>query len=100
MFSELGVNSPLHKMKIMQLFNRELQGAAPIYSREHLNQFLQQNNLDKYAAILEENGIDGDMIVSVDTKDMKIVLKEVGITSAIDIGKICSKYKRFVSNEG
>ncbi len=98
MLSELSVSSSLHQMRIMQLFNRELLGATPTYSRDHLNQFLQDNKLDKYASKLEENGIDGDMIVNVDSKIMKVVFKEIGITSAVDIAKICSKYKKFVSS--
>ncbi len=98
MLVELGVESALDQMKIMQLFERELLGATPLYSREHLNQFLQDNKLDKYAHLLEEHGIDGDMIVKVDIKIMKAVLKDIGIKSAVDAGKICSKYKNHVSS--
>ena len=95
---ELGVDSALHQMKIMQLFHRELLGTDPQYSRDHLNQFLKENKLDKYAGKLEEHGIDGDMIAKVDFKIMKTVLKEIGITSSVDAGKICSRYKKLVNS--
>ena len=80
-------------MKIMQLFKRELLSLDPMYSREHLNQFLKNKELDKYADMLEKHGIDGDMIANVDVKEMRCILKEIGIKSAVDAGKICSKYK-------
>ena len=96
---ELGVSSPLHQMKIMQLFRRELQGSIATYSRDHMGQFLQQYKLSKYAPTLEGHGIDGDMILEVEEKLMKSVLREVGVTSLVDILKIRSKYKTFVSDE-
>jgi hypothetical protein len=86
-------------MKIMQLFRRELHGSIPKYSREHMGQFLQQYKLDKYSPTLEGHGIDGDMILEVEEKLMKSVLREVGVTSLVDILKIRSKYKTFVSDE-
>ncbi len=97
MFSELGVKSALHQMKISQLFIRELHGTTLKYSRSHLNQFLRKNNLEEHISTMEENGIDGDMILEVENELMENVLKEVGITSTEDITTICSKYKSFVS---
>lgn len=97
MLTELGVETALHQMKIMQLFKRELKGTDPLYSRDYLNTFLADNNLSEYAGRLEEHGIDGDMIADVDVKIMKAVLKEIGITSSVDAGKICSKYKKLVA---
>lgn len=96
---ELKVTSPLHQMKIMHLFKRELHGGETKYSTEHLLKFLQQYNLEKYASILEKNGIDGDMILEVEDKLMKNVLKEVGVTSQLDILKIRSKYKTFCNEQ-
>lgn len=96
---ELGVSSPLDQMKIMQLFRRELQGSIARYSRDHMSQFLQQYKLGKYMPTLESHGIDGDMILEVEEKLMKSVLREVGVTSLVDILKIRSKYKTFVSDE-
>lgn len=96
LLSKLGVESPLHQMKILRLFRRELGGMAPKYSIEHLNNFLQQNKLEKYSSIFQSCGIDGDMILEVEEKLMTSVLKEVGITSELDILKIRAKYKTFV----
>ncbi len=95
----LGVASPLHQMKIMQLFRRELRGSRAKYSRDHLGTFLQHYKLARYTPTLEENGIDGDMVLDVDKKLMESVLREVGVTSLVDMLKIRSKYQTFVSNE-
>ena len=97
--TELGVTSPLHQMKIMQLFRRELAGSVAEYPRHHMGQFLQQYKLEKYQPVLEGHGIDGDMILEVEEKLMKSVLREVGVTSLVDILKIRSKYKTFTSGE-
>lgn len=95
---ELGVTSCLHQMKIMHLFRKELQGAATKYSNIHLSKFLQEYKLEKYTDTLKDHGIDGDMILEADGDLMKKVLKEIGITSKIDITKITSKYKTFVAS--
>lgn len=97
--AELGVASPLHQMKIMQLFRRELQGSVVKFSKQHMSQFLQQYKLDKYMPTLDGHGIDGDMILEVEEKLMKSVLREVGVTSLVDILKIRSKYKTYISDE-
>lgn len=94
-FIELGITSPLHQMKITQLFPRELRGGVAKYSMQHLSSFLQQHKLEKYTPILESYGIDGEMILEVEEKLMKVVLKEVGVTSIVDIQKIRLKYKTF-----
>lgn len=49
--------------------------------------------------MLETHGIDGDMILGVEEKLMKSVLREVGVTSLVDNLKIRSKYKTFVSDD-
>ena len=94
LLTELGVASPLHQMKITQLFRRELQGSQPKYPTSHLTEFLLQNKLDKYVDSIETQGIDGDMILKLDKKVIESVLKEVGITSKLDITKVL-KYKTF-----
>ena len=93
---ELDVTSSLHQMKILHLFPKDLRGTSTQYSTEHLSQFLQDNKLGKYVSLLEGNGIDGDMILEVDKELMENVLKEIGITSKIDIKKIRNKYKTHV----
>lgn len=97
MLDELGVTSHLHQMKIMHLFKKELQGATTKYSNEHLSEFLRGCKLDKHTDALKDSGIDGDMILEVNGDLMKKVLKEIGITSKVDVIKITSKYKTFVS---
>ena len=94
-FSQLGVDSPLHLMKIMQLFLRELQGTKAKYSNDHLTQFLcTQRKIDQYATTLKDQGIDGDMILYVEDDLMEKVLKEIGI-SELHASSICRKYKKF-----
>lgn len=96
---EMNVASPFHQMKIMYLIPREVQGSEAKYSINHLSQFLQQqeeSHLQKYIPILKKHGIDGDLILNVEEKLMKSVLKEIGVTNAVDRVKICSKYKTFV----
>ena len=95
---EVDVKLPVHQMKIMHLFRRELQGGTAKYSRDHVARFLQQYRLDKYTPTLEEHGIDGDMILEVEEKLMKTVLRDVGVKSLVDVSKIRSKYKTFVSD--
>lgn len=93
--SELGVTNPLHLMKIMQLFPREVQGTESKYSNDHLSHFLQKDErLHKYIPILKEHGIDGDMILQVNDKLVTNVLKQIGVNSALDRSRIC-KYKTF-----
>lgn len=93
--AKLGVTNPLHQMKIMQLFRREVQGTVAKYSTQHLSDFLHQLKLDKYIPNLEQNGIDGDMVLEVEEKLMKHVFKEVGVTNPVHVNKIWSKYKTF-----
>ena len=97
---ELGVTSPLHQMKIMQLFRRELEGSVVKYNQDHVTCFLQQLKLEKYVSALREHGIDGDMVLQVDEALMKSVLREVGVVSRVDSLKIRSKYKKFVADTG
>lgn len=94
---ELGVESPLHQMLIMELFRRELKGGAVRFSADYMMDFLKQYRLDKYGPSLLSHGIDGDMLLDVEDKLMKSVLKEVGVTSLVDALKIKSKFKTFVS---
>lgn len=91
--TKLGITSPLHQMKIMQLLHREFKGSVAKHSTQHLCQFLKEIELDKYVSIFEQHEIDGDMMLEVDNKLMEAVLKEVGITSMLDIIKIRSKYR-------
>ena len=78
--ASLHVTSPLHQMKIMQLFRREVHGTVMNYSSEHLTQFLRQNKLDMFISTLKEHWIDGDMILEVEKSLMESVLEEIGVS--------------------
>ena len=93
-FSELGVTNPLHQMKIMHLFKRELKGNVAKYPIEHVARFLHKYKLDEYIPILEENGIDGDMILEVDESLMKDVLERIDVVNPLHQMKIMHLYKR------
>ena len=54
--------------------------------------FLEQNKLNKYRSIFEESGMDGDLLLEADDD----VLKELGVSSALDRKKIMTKYKKFL----
>ena len=79
--ASLSVTSPLHQMKIMQLFHREVHGTVLKFSNEHLTQFLCQHKLDVHISIstLKEHWIDGDMILDVEKSLMESVLEEIGV---------------------
>ena len=94
--ARLGITSPLHQMKILQLIQREVHGTPVRYSEECFSKFLKEHNLVKYEAVLKENGIDGDMILDADEKLIVGALKEVGV-SALGAGKIRDKYKTYIS---
>ena len=76
------------------LFQRSLQGGKVHYPLETVLTFLEQNKLDKYCAIFEEWGMDGDLLLEVDDS----VLKEMGV-NAVDRKKIKTKYKTFVKTQ-
>jgi hypothetical protein len=95
-FEELQITSCLHQMRIMHLFPKELLGENIKYSKEHLCNFLQeQDKLKQHIPILMDSGIDGDMILEVDSGSIKKVLQEIGV-SKLQSAQIISKYKRFV----
>ena len=76
------------------LFQRSLQGGEAQYSLESVLDFLEQNKLSKYSAIFQESGIDGDLLLEADDN----VLKELGVSSAVDRKKFKTKYKTFVKS--
>ena len=94
--SELGVKSPLHQMRIMELFHRDLTGDTAKYSGDCVIQFLMQYNLEKYGPSLDSHGIDGDMLLGVEEHLMTSVLKEVGVSKLVDNLKIRKKFKTYV----
>lgn len=95
MLEELKVTSRLHQMKIMHLFRKQLLSSDTKYPNDHLSSFLEQQKMKMHIPTLKDNGIDGDMILEVDSEIMKKVLEEIGITK-LQITKIIIKYKKFV----
>ena len=77
------------------LFQRSLQGGEAQYPMESVLNFLGQNKLDKYHAVFQESGMDGDLLLEADDN----VLKELGVKSALDRTRIRTKYKTFVKNQ-
>jgi len=74
------------------LFRRRLRGGVRKYPLQTVLTFLEQNNLSKFSAIFRESGIDGDLLLEADDN----VLKELGVSSAVDRIKIKAKYKKFI----
>ena len=74
------------------LFRRRLQGGDIQYPLPTVLTFLEQNKLNKYRSIFEESGMDGDLLLEADDD----VLKELGVSSALDRKKIITKYKKFL----
>ena len=54
------------------------------YSLQTVLDFLKQNKLDKYCDIFQKSGMDGELLLEADVS----VLKELGVTSAIERLKI------------
>ena len=77
------------------LFWRSLQGGMVQYPLQSVLAFLEQNKLDKYSAIFQESGMDGDLLLEADDT----VLKELGVSSALDRNRIKTKYKAFVKSQ-
>ena len=96
-FEELEVFSALHKLKIIVNFRRHLEQTGVEHPVFNVIQVLAQNKLIKYRRLVEQNGIDGDMLLYEDDKLVRCMFKEVGIGSDLDISKIISKFKTFAS---
>ena len=75
------------------MFRRRLQGGVVQYPLQTVLNFLEQYKLNKYCAIFQESGMDGDLLLEANDS----VLKELGVSSAIDRIKIRNKYKTFIS---
>ena len=58
-------------------------------------EFLEQNKLDKHCVSFQQRGIDGDLLLEADDS----VLKELGVSFAVDRNRIKTKYKTFVKSQ-
>ena len=96
--TELGVSTALDRVRIMTWFPRRLEEVEPKYPVSEVVKYLQENKLEKYIKLFEENEIDGDMLLDTDPTLMKAVLKEIGV-GVVDRVKILSKFKTFASIE-
>ena len=77
------------------LFQRSLQGGEAQYPLQSVLNFLEQNKLSKYHDIFQKKGMDGDLLLEADDN----VLKELGVSSAVDRNRIRTKYKTFVKSQ-
>jgi len=66
------------------LFQRSLQGGKAQYPLQTVLDFLEQNKLDKYCAIFQESGMDGDLLLEADDS----MLEALGVTSMAERLKI------------
>ena len=96
--TELGVDTALDRVRIMTLFPRMLKEVEPKYPVSKVVKYLQENKMEKYIKLFEENEIDGDMLLDTDPTLMKTVLKEIGV-SVLDRVKLISKFKTLVSTQ-
>ena len=64
------------------------------HSLQTVLDFLKQYKLDKYCDTFKESGMDGDLLLEADDS----VLKEMGVSSALDRVKIKVNYKIFVNS--
>ena len=79
--AELGVKSPLHRLKIKVLFERKLLNITKAkYPVSCVVQFLQsKERFRDYASSFEENKIDGELLLRASPQ----VLEELGVTKKI-----------------
>ena len=96
--TELGVGTALDRVRIITWFPRRLEEVEPKYPVSEVVKYLQENKLEKYITLFEENEIDGDMLLDTDPTLMKAVLKEIGV-GVVDRVKILSKFKTFASSD-
>ena len=67
-------------------------GTEVKHSLQTVLDFLKDYKLDKYSAIFQEWGMDGDLLLKADDR----VLEEVGVNAPVDRTRILVKYKKFV----
>ena len=91
---EIGVEKTHHQILITQLFSRKMHGTSPKYTTKHLSDFLASTTLAKYAPLLLQAKIDGDMILTVNQKLMVSALKEIGV-KGFEAKNICADYEQF-----
>ena len=77
------------------LLQRSLQGGEAQYPLQSVLDFLKQNKLDKYRDTFQKSAMDGNLLLEADDT----VLKELGVSSALDRKRIKTKYKTFVKSQ-
>ena len=95
--ADLGVDSALDKLKIIVGFKRHLQGGGVRFTTSKLVVALTTSNLGKYRKLIEQHGVDGDMLLYEDEKLVRSMLEEIGVESGLNITRIISKFKTYAS---
>ena len=95
--AELGVESALDKLRILVGFRRYLERGEVKFSSSKLVVALTTSNLGKYRKLIEQNGVDGDMLLYEDEKLVRTMLEEIGVESGLNITRIISKFKTYAS---
>ena len=92
---DLGVDNPLHRLKICVLFRRKLDGISKIAKRypvEEVARFLHSIKMSEHVQKFEENNIDGELLVEA-THD---ALACLGVTKQIQRITIMNNFKNYI----
>ena len=95
--AELGVKSALDKLRILVGFRRYLETGEVKFSSSKLVVALTTSNLGQYRKLIEQNNVDGDMLLYEDEKLVRAMLQEIGVESGLNITRIISKFKTYAS---
>ena len=99
----LGIESALARMKIIILFQRQLQGLQPLaknFPAEKVVEFLdglKPKKKEQYKQSFSKNGIDGEMLLAM--KGKEDVMIELGVERA-HIQMIWAKFETLLDNQG
>ena len=98
-FEDLRVKDPFHQERILELFRQELAGVEVKYSNDYLKEFLHNSKLEKYSSLLEKHMIDSELLLTMDDKAMKEILKEKIGMKAIEAKKLIVNFRTYVEEK-
>ena len=92
----LGINNPLHCLKICILFRRELEGLSKIAKKfpvEEVVRFLHSIKMNEHVQSFQEHGIDGELLLEASEE----VLEELGVKNHIQRLSIKMRFVDYVT---
>ena len=101
---DLGIESALARLKIVILFQRQLQGLhslAKNFTADRVVEFLDElkpQEKEQYKQSFDENEIDGEMLLAMQGKDD--VMIELGVQRPAHRLMILSKFKTLIETQG